>query len=90
MCMTMKQLINPVTAVLAALFLTLADSNEGMKKNADGSFDIYFSPKPPAGKEANWLQTVPGKSRFTILRMYRPLEPWINTTWRPGEIELVK
>ncbi|MDF7806927.1 hypothetical protein P4E94_05715 [Pontiellaceae bacterium B12219] len=34
--------------------------------------------------------TVPGKSWFTILRMYGPLEPWINKTWRPGEIELVK
>jgi len=25
-----------------------------------------------------------------ILRMYGPLEPWINKTWRPGEIALVK
>lgn len=28
--------------------------------------------------EGNWLQTVPGKSWFTILRMYGPLEPWIK------------
>ncbi len=41
----------------------------GVKKNADGSYDIYFGPKPPAGKEGNWLETVPGKSWFTILRM---------------------
>jgi hypothetical protein len=61
-----------------------------VKKNADGSYDIYFSPKPPKGKEGNWLETVPGKSWFTILRMYGPLEPWINKTWRPSEIELVK
>ena len=38
----------------------------------------------------NWLATVPGKCWFTILRMYGPLEPWINKTWRPGEIELAK
>jgi hypothetical protein len=25
-----------------------------------------------------------------ILRMYGPLEPWLNKTWRPSEIELVK
>jgi len=25
-----------------------------------------------------------------ILRLYGPLEPWFNQTWRPGEIELVK
>jgi len=25
-----------------------------------------------------------------ILRLYGPLEPWFNKTWKPGEIELVK
>jgi hypothetical protein len=43
-----------------------------------------------AGKENNWLQTVPGKSWFVILRMYGPPEQWLNKTWRPSEIELVK
>ena len=69
---------------------TLGSQSKGMKKNADGSYDIYFGPKPPEGKKSNWLETVPGKAWFTILRMYGPLEPWINKTWRPGEIELVK
>jgi hypothetical protein len=36
------------------------------------------------------LQTVPGKSWFAILRMYGPLDPWINKTWRPGDIDLIK
>jgi hypothetical protein len=71
-------------------FPTIGSQTEGMKKNADGSYDIYFAPKAPKGKEGNWLQTVPGKSWFTILRMYGPLEPWINKTWRPSEIELVQ
>jgi hypothetical protein len=55
--------------------------------NADGSVDLYFGPKPPRGKEANWIETVPGKSWFTLLRLYGPLEPWFDGTWRPGEIE---
>jgi hypothetical protein len=59
-------------------------------ENEDGSYDIYFGPKAPAGKEDNWLQTIPGKSWFIILRAYGPLEPWIDKTWRPGEIELVE
>jgi len=42
------------------------------------------------GKESNWLETIPGKSWFPGLRMYGPLEPWINKTWCPSEIELVK
>ena len=71
-------------------FPTMGSQSEGSQKNADGSYDVYFAPEAPAGKEGNRLQTIPGKSWFTILRMYGPLEPWINKTWRPGEIELVK
>jgi hypothetical protein len=57
--------------------------------NSDGSIDIYFSPEAPMGKEANWVHTVPRKGWFTILRLYGPLEPWFDKTWRPGEIELM-
>ena len=35
---------------------------EKPEKNADGSYDVYFAPKPPEGKEGNWLQTIPVKS----------------------------
>lgn len=62
----------------------------GGKPNADGSYDIYFGPKPPKGKEKNWIQTIPGKSWNTILRFYGPLKPWFDKIWRPGEIESVK
>ncbi|RJG06894.1 DUF1254 domain-containing protein [Noviherbaspirillum cavernae] len=58
--------------------------------NADGSVDIYFGPKAPAGKEANWIQSVPGKGWFAIFRLYGPLESWFDKTWRLGEIEEVK
>jgi len=57
--------------------------------NDDGSVDLYFGPEAPAGKEANWLQTVPGKGWFCVLRLYSPTEAWFDKTWRPGEIELV-
>ena len=55
--------------------------------NADGSVDLYFGPTAPAGKEANWIQTVPKKGWFTLFRLYGPLDPWFDKTWRPGEIE---
>lgn len=61
-----------------------------MVVNADKSVDVYFGPKAPAGKESNWLQTAPGKGWFPILRLYGPLKPWFDKTWRPSEIELVK
>ena len=57
--------------------------------NADGSVDLYFGPKAPAGKEANWIATVPGKGWFTILRLYGPLDAWFDKAWQPGEIELI-
>jgi len=55
--------------------------------NADSSVDVYFGPKAPAGMEHNWVQTIPDKGWFMILRLYGPLEPWFDKTWRPGEIE---
>ena len=58
--------------------------------NVDGSVDLYFSPKAPAGKDANWIQTVPDKGWFVLFRLYGPLEPWFDKTWKPGEIELMK
>ena len=58
--------------------------------NKNGSYDIYFGPEAPEGKEANWIQTVPGKGWFTALRIYSPLQPYFDKTWRIGEIELVE
>ena len=63
--------------------------NRIARLNADGSVDLYFGPKAPEGKKENWIQTVPGKGWFTILRLYGPLEPWFDKTWQPGEIELM-
>jgi hypothetical protein len=36
------------------------------------------------------VQTISGKGWNTLLRLYRPLEPWCGKTRRPGEIEEVK
>ncbi|MCW1925691.1 DUF1254 domain-containing protein [Luteolibacter arcticus] len=58
--------------------------------NADGSVDFYFGPKAPEGKEANWLATVPGKGWFMVFRLYSPLEPFFDKSWRLGEPKLVK
>ncbi len=59
--------------------------------SADGSTTVYFSPTQPEGvKRGNWIQTMPGKGWFTILRLYSPLEPFFTKEWRPSEIELVK
>jgi len=61
-----------------------------LQTNGDGSVDLYFGPEPPAGKESNWVQTVPGKGWFVLLRLYGPLEPWFDKTWKPNDFELVE
>jgi hypothetical protein len=68
-------------------FPAVGSLTKGLLVNADGSVDVYFGPKAPVGKENNWVQTIPGKGWSTLLRLYSPLEPWFNKTWRPGEIE---
>jgi hypothetical protein len=61
------------------------------EQNSDGSTTVYFSPtRPDAVNEGNWIQTMPGKGWFTILRLYSPLEPFFTKEWRPSEIELVE
>ena len=61
-----------------------------VKPNQDGSYTVWFGPKAPEGHEGNWIQTIPGKSYLTILRLYGPLEPWFDKTWKPGDFELVE
>jgi hypothetical protein len=66
---------------------SVSSQNKDLMVNADGSVDVWFGPEAPEGKEANWVQTVPGQTWNTILRLYGPLEPWFDKSWRPGEIE---
>jgi hypothetical protein len=71
-------------------FPSMGSQKKGTVINPDSSVDVYFGPTAPAGHEANWVQTVPGKGWNLILRLYGPLEPFFDKTWRPSEIELVK
>jgi len=73
-----------------ARFPSVSSQNKDLQVNPDGSVDVYFGPEEPAGKASNWVQTIPGKGWFMILRLYGPLEPWFNQTWRPDDIVLVK
>jgi hypothetical protein len=67
------------------------DNNKpGIIQNTDGSYDVYFGPNAPKGQENNWIQTVPGKGWNMLFRLYGPLDPWFDKTWRPGDPELVE
>ncbi|MGC4912993.1 DUF1254 domain-containing protein [Streptomyces albogriseolus] len=57
---------------------------------ADGTTTVHFGPDRPDGvPEGNWIRTTPGRGWFAVLRLYSPLRPFFDKTWRPGEIEAV-
>lgn len=66
------------------------DSLGDVKANSDASYEVFFGPRAPEGKESNWLQTVPGKGYNIIFRLYGPLESFYNQTWKPADPELAK
>jgi hypothetical protein len=65
-------------------------TDKALKVNTDGSVTVWFGPKAPEGQESNWVQTMPGKGWNTLLRLYGPLEPWFDKSWKPGDFEPVQ
>ena len=58
--------------------------------NDDGSTTITFGPEQPEDSpDGNWIQTTEGKGWFPILRLYSPLAPFFDKSWRPSEIEVL-
>jgi hypothetical protein len=63
-------------------------SNAGeVQKNADGSVDIWFGPKPPEGKDANWVPTDPSRGFELLFRLYAPTKALFERTWALPNIE---
>jgi hypothetical protein len=71
-------------------FPSVNSTDKGVVTNPDGSVDVWFGPTLPDGvNAANWAQTIPGKGWNAIFRLYGPLEPWFDKTWKLGEFVLV-
>ena len=70
----------------------IADRSSRMDllKNDDGSIDLYFGPNVPAGRELNWIPTVPGKAWFPYFRLYSPKKSFLDKSWRLPDIKKVK
>lgn len=64
--------------------------SESIVANDDGSYTVWFGPESPEGHEGNWVQTLPDKSWHSLFRLYGPLEPWFDKTWKPGDFELIE
>ncbi|WP_434053790.1 MAG: DUF1254 domain-containing protein [Roseibium sp.] len=66
-------------------FPSVSSAKGKVKQNDDGTYDIYFGPDAPEGMADNWVQTIPGKGWNMLFRLYGPLQPWFDKTWRPGD-----
>jgi hypothetical protein len=62
----------------------------GIEKNADGSVDVYFGPKAPAGKESNWVPTKAGGQFEVLFRFYGPEKPLFDKTWKLSDVEKIR
>jgi hypothetical protein len=51
------------------------------------SVDLLFGPSPPAGQEARWIKTAPGKGWFVYLRIYGPEQAAFDKSWKPGDFQ---
>ena len=54
------------------------------------TIDLYFGPDAPAGKEKQWIKTLPNKGWFTYFRVYGPEAAAFDGSWQPGDFEEVK
>ena len=63
---------------------------QGLKKNADGSVDIYFGPKlQPAKKRTGCRLALEGQ--FEVLfRLYGPEKPFFDKRWVLPDIEKIR
>ncbi len=69
---------------------SIDSSLAGLKKNKDGSVDIYFGPTAPNGKEANWIPTAEGRRFFLLFRFYGPKPGVFDGNFELNDIELVE
>ena len=60
-------------------------SQKGLIVNRDGSVDIWFGPKERKCEGCNYINTIPGKNWYIVIRLYDLAEP-VNNEWKPEEI----
>ena len=62
--------LHPSGQSSAALALRLKLARTRLGSNA-GTIDVYVGPTASAGKEGQWIQTIPGKGWFTSMSRMR-------------------
>jgi hypothetical protein len=66
---------------------SVASISSGVQQNPDGSVDVHFGPKVPAGKEANWVPTDPDGQFELLFRLYGPEKPLFDRSWKLPDVQ---
>jgi hypothetical protein len=66
-----------------------ASNSPEVKKNADGSVDLYVGAKAPAGQESNWIPTDPARKFELMFRLYGPKKELFDKVWKMPDLEKV-
>ena len=64
-----------------------ASNAADVQRNSDGSIDVYFGPKAPAGKETNWVPTDPQRGFELLFRIYGPKKEFFDKAWVLPDVE---
>jgi hypothetical protein len=67
-----------------------SSNTPGLQKNTDGSVDVYFAAKAPAGKESNWVPTDARGGFEVLFRLYGPEKEFFDKKWLLPDIEKVR
>ncbi|HKE86821.1 MAG TPA: DUF1214 domain-containing protein [Vicinamibacterales bacterium] len=61
-----------------------------IRKNVDGSVDLFFAPAPPRGLDANWIGTRSGGRWIALFRFCGPQRAVLDRRWVLPDIEPLK
>jgi len=66
--------------------IELNSYDRAIRRNRDGSVDLYIGSQAPAGRQSNWVYTAPGGTWFTLFRFYGPQPALMDQTWQLPDI----
>ncbi|WP_046847630.1 DUF1254 domain-containing protein [Hyphomicrobium sp. GJ21] len=61
-----------------------------LRKNEDGSVDIYIGAMAPPGQQTNWIPTDPARKFELMFRVYGPKPEFFQKTWRLPDLQSVE
>ena len=67
----------------------LGSKMKDLKRNADGSVDLFIGAKAPAGFESNFMKTVGEDGWFVYFRLYAPLQAFFDKTFSLADFEML-